>query len=482
MIKKALSIAIVSISIVANTATPVNANELAPTIGKFCPCQTPVVSQTEFSEFSFESIEKKISDIFKLAKKGKPELAATYSGMCGDNVNWNLDTSSGKLTVSGTGAMDDYSNSDGAPWYSYRSSIKSIDIGTGITHVGKHAFYYYSHLTSVLIGSKVKTIADKAFYLCDGCTTLTIPNSVTSIGNQAFDNWSNLVSVNIGSGVTSIGFQAFSYCGALTSISVDSNNTNFKSIDGMLFNKSGTELIQCPGGKVTCTISSSVSSITGWAFYGCASLNSINVDSKNSNYKSINGVLFNKSGTNLIRCPNTKSGSYTIPDSATAIKDRAFDACTKITSITIPSSINSIGTKAFWTMQSLTDVIYLGTTDPGSKDVFVNCYKLTYVKVPSNYESQTFCGFAVSKSLSAIATRSQSPSRSPSRSRSPMATPSKSPSRSPMATHSRNPMATPSKSPTASPSNKFTAPVDYFRQKSNTIFVSQMLYHAFVLE
>ena len=101
MIKKALSIAIVSISIVANMATPVNANELAPATGKFCPppCQTPVVSQTEFSEFSFESIEKKISDVFKPAKKGKSKLTATYSGTCGNNVNWNLDTNTCVLAI-----------------------------------------------------------------------------------------------------------------------------------------------------------------------------------------------------------------------------------------------------------------------------------------------------------------------------------------------------------------------------------------------
>lgn len=46
--------------------------------------------------------------------------AAMYSGTCGDNVYWSLDTSTGMLNISGTGAIENYTYSSSAPWSSYR--------------------------------------------------------------------------------------------------------------------------------------------------------------------------------------------------------------------------------------------------------------------------------------------------------------------------------------------------------------------------
>ena len=64
-------------------------------------------------------------------------------------------------------------------------------------------------------------------------------------------------------------------------------------------------------------------------------------------YSSVNGVLFDKSQTTLIQFPGGIGGSYTIPASVTSIGDYAFDDCTGLTSVTIPSSVTSIGELAF---------------------------------------------------------------------------------------------------------------------------------------
>ena len=90
-------------------------------------------------------------------------------GTCGEGVSWTLDDE-GTLTISGTGAMSDYSIAE-APWNNYRSSIQEIVISDGVTSIGDYAFYYCS--------------AD----------SVSIPESVTSIGSYAFTWCENLNNV-----------------------------------------------------------------------------------------------------------------------------------------------------------------------------------------------------------------------------------------------------------------------------------------------
>src|SRR5450759_623024 len=91
--------------------------------------------------------------------------------------------------------------------------------------------------------------------------------TVTSIGEAAFFTNASLTSVMIGSSVTNIGFGAFFACASLTAITVDALNAVYSSVAGVLFNKSQTTLIQCPGGKAgTYTIANTVTSIGDRAF------------------------------------------------------------------------------------------------------------------------------------------------------------------------------------------------------------------------
>ena len=149
-------------------------------------------------------------------------VSAIYaqSGTCGDNLTWTL--SNGTLTISGTGAMEDYYyGSSSAPWYDYHSSIRSVIISDGVTSIGSSAFYGCSSLTSVTIPNSVTSIGGSAFAYCSSLTSVTIPNGVTSIWSYAFSDCTSLTSVTIPNSVRLIIARAFYKCSSLLSITCE---------------------------------------------------------------------------------------------------------------------------------------------------------------------------------------------------------------------------------------------------------------------
>ena len=110
--------------------------------------------------------------------------AANPSGSCGDNLTWEFNTETGALTISGTGAMTDYSwDPDAAPWYAYKDAITSVSFPEGITTIGAYAFVNCDNaaFTTVTIPEGVIALGVNAFYNCDGIQEITIPSTVTTI-------------------------------------------------------------------------------------------------------------------------------------------------------------------------------------------------------------------------------------------------------------------------------------------------------------
>ena len=162
------------------------------------------------------------------------------SGNCGTSgheseVTWTL-ISDGVLTISGSGAMADYANASGQPWYSNSASITSVVVGSGVTHIGNDSFSELSNMTSVTLNEGLLTIGEYAFYNDNnaGFTSVTIPASVTSICDCAFNYCTNLATVTFsdGSNLTTIGYNAFKACSTLGSITIPASVT---SIDGYVF-------------------------------------------------------------------------------------------------------------------------------------------------------------------------------------------------------------------------------------------------------
>ena len=261
--------------------------------------------------------------------------------------------------------------------------------GKPVTSIGNYAFFLCSSLTSITIPDSVTSIGDSAFYRCSSLTSITIPSSVTSIGNFAFKDCSSLTSITIPSSVTSIGSYAFDGCSKLNQINVDTANTAYSSMNGVLFNKVKTELIRYPEGKTDTSyaIPNSVTSIDYDAFYGCSSLTSITIP---------NGVTI-IGGSAFEDCSSLTS--ITIPNSVTSIYISTFSGCSSLASITIPNSVTSIDYAAFSGCSSLTSITISDSVTSIGDDAFEDCSSLTSITIPDSVTSIGDCAFNGCSSL-----------------------------------------------------------------------------------
>ncbi len=306
--------------------------------------------------------------------------AESYSGTCGTNAIWNLDTDTGLLAISGSGGMANYISYPYAPWWSFGSSIISVSIGDSVTSIGDYAFRDCTNLTDVIISDNVRIIGKYAFYNCTNLTDVAIGDSVASIGGYTFENCTGLTSIIIPNSVTSIGASAFHNCTSLTNVTI--------------------------GDSVTACVNAST-------FSNCTDLASITVDENNQYYSSDEyGVLFNKDKTTLIQYPigNTRT-SYIIPDSVTSIGDSAFRDCTSLTSISIPDSLTSIGDSAFRDCTSLTSISIPDSLTSIGDSAFRHCTSLTSVTIGDGvtsigeyafYNCTSLTGVTISDSVTSI--------------------------------------------------------------------------------
>ena len=226
------------------------------------------------------------------------------------------------------------------------TSLTQVNIPNSVTYIGGWAFDDCTSLTQVSIPDSVTSIGSNAFKGCKSLTQINIPNSVTSIGDRVFSWCSSLTQVNIPNSVTSIGEDAFRNCSSLSHINIPNSVTSIGH-DAFLGCTSLTKV----------DIPNSVTSISGWAFGYCSSLTAINVEENNPTYSSMDGVLYSKDKTTLIQYPEgKKTETFDIPNTVTNIGYRAFYGCKSLTQIDIPNSVTSIGEVAFFSCESLTQV------------------------------------------------------------------------------------------------------------------------------
>ena len=226
--------------------------------------------------------------------------------------------------------------------YPAKKTDTEFSIPNTVTKIDGSAFSGCKNLTSVTIPEGVVSINQFAFFDCQNISTVNLPESLTKIGNGAFRG-SGITSVNISKNVTSIGTNVFSLSdksspnpSALTQITVDPDNPSYSSLDGVLYNKKKTKLMQYPPAntRTSLSIPKTVQTIDSYAFAG-----------------------------------STKLQSVVIPQGVTTIPEYAFYCCDALQSFTIPLSVKNISNYAT-TGTNIKFIYYEGTeTDKGTISV-----------------------------------------------------------------------------------------------------------------
>jgi hypothetical protein len=274
--------------------------------------------------------------------------------------------------------------------------LTSVTIQGSISTLGDHMFSDCTSLSSITIPVSVTVIGNYTFYACTNLTSMTIPVNVVYIGSDAFANCYALPSINIPGSVKTIETYAFYDCTSLTGFDVNQANGNYASVNGVLYNKAISTLIQYPQGRAgdfivpssvttiadsafadssvlnSVTVPASVLKIESSAFAFCVALERIEVSASNLNYASVDGVLYNKNGNNLIQFPSGKAGAFVIPNNVSSIGDVAFYWC-NLTSVEIPSSVIAIGNWTFGNCKSLTEIHFDGNA-PATGDHWLYSY------------------------------------------------------------------------------------------------------------
>ena len=319
------------------------------------------------------------------------------AGKCGESVTYSFDSSTGTLTISGTGPMTDYADTE-SPFFC-NDSIKSVVINYGVTKIGNAAFRFCFSLESVTLPNSLISIGEVAFVNC--CLkSLVLPNSVTTISKEAFSSAfsDEFTSITIPAGVKSIGYCAFRESTA-KSIEVNSNNPNYSSQDGVLFNKNKTVLVQYPIGntRTSYNIPNSVKTISDWSFSSAESIKSViipdsvtiigeqafescinlidisipdSVERIGNNAFDYTGYYNDNNnwdtdalyvGNHLVYAELSITGDYIVKPGTVTIADYSFYKCSDLISVTIPKSVKFIGYSAFFRMLELNNIYYEGT-------------------------------------------------------------------------------------------------------------------------
>ncbi len=303
-------------------------------------------------------------------------------------------------------------------YYSGSVSIPSTVTFNGTTYtvtgIGAHAFRQSPNLTAVSIPSTVTYLGYAAFHQCASLASIYLPNSVNSLGEFCFQNCSALANVRISPSITALPRQCFTYCSALQTVAIPASVTEIGPFAfyqcSALTNVNlarGVKVIY-PSAFSYCTsltqvtIPSSVTDIMGNIFNGCSTLQTISVNSANTHYRAIDGVLFSYAADTLIAYPNMHAQVYEIPSSVVAIRESAFADCNNLTGVTLPQGLKMIDNNAFVGCTNLPHITFPQSLEYIGYGAFGGCSLLSEVTIPAAVRYVGSSAFSRCSSLSAI--------------------------------------------------------------------------------
>jgi len=236
-------------------------------------------------------------------------------------------------------------------------------MGNDVTIIGESAFYDCSSLINLSIGNNVTRIENNAFYGCTNLQEIVLPDTLTRIGNMAFRDCTSLTDVVIPDSVLSLGNDAFNGCLSLKSIIIGDGISNFLS-------RTFAECVNLE----TVRLGASLTSMGGDTFTGCLSLKWIDVSPDSPFFSSVDGILFDKTLSQLaFYPPNYPNTEYTVPDGVKEVY--GLGQCLNLKRVTLPFSVERISSFS----KSVTDVYFKGNA-PGALGYVPNYFTIHYLK------------------------------------------------------------------------------------------------------
>lgn len=256
---------------------------------------------------------------------------AAESGACGAGLAWTLD--GGTLTITGSGAMTDFTEPDMAPWYPYRGEIVRIALAEGLTSIGDLAFYNCENLQTVVLPDSVARIGAYAFAECTGLTILDLGTGVQTVEEAAFSECYALCSLDLPAGLRTIGPKSFYRCESITSLIIPYNVSSVgisafgycKSLVTVEIQAHITEIPEfmfygC-GNLVSVILPQQVSAVDDYAFRGCDQLSEVYYDGKAKTLEELRETVGPAVVTNNTPAPTVSAGTTTLNGDGTVTQE-----------------------------------------------------------------------------------------------------------------------------------------------------------------
>ena len=258
------------------------------------------------------------------------EVTYPVGGECGTGVAWSLDAD-GNLTISGSGAIDYYENSN-YPWKSYSNNIKTVTIEQGVTSIAEGSFSSLTNLTKATLADSVTSIGRAGFAGCSSLAEINLPDTITEIGEYSFTATA-LKNVTLPSSLHTVSSNLFSGCRSLESVYIPDGVTE---MEGSIFAGSSLKTVRLP-----------------------------------DDLRYIPEDMFS----------NSDLESIELPSSLCEIRANAFYSC-HLTEITLPEGVEAIGSSAFASCSRLKSVILPGTLTNIREEAFSFTTNLEKITIP----------------------------------------------------------------------------------------------------
>lgn len=255
-------------------------------------------------------------------------------------------------------------------WAFHRSALQEVEIPNSVAKIGNNAFDQCVSLESCKLPISINYLAEGTFKDCTSLTSIDLPSSVIYIGEHAFENCTALKDIDLSNNILKIDYYAFGGCTNLLRINLPQN----------------------------------LKQLNNYAFMNCSSLEAIVSHNMSNHFISIDGVLFNKQKTILIKYPEAKKGrTYTIPNGVEHIGIYALSKCSNLEEVILSDTVIEIGDMAFLGSKNLSKIHMSENLKIIGESLFDGCISLKEITIPSNVkEIKDFVFIQDLKSLKAI--------------------------------------------------------------------------------